>query len=135
MDKYFFFETVGFSMRPFLKGGERLIIKKDIFEELSVGDIILYRTNNQTVCHRVVKRSIKDKEIIFFVRGDNSTALPEIITKDVFIGKMIGVIYNNRIIIIESKMWRIVNRGIVIIAPLLSCIIKKIKPYYKKINV
>ena len=56
-----FFETTGFSMWPFLKAGEKLLIKKTPTENLKVGDIIIYRGDNQLVCHRLIKK-IKQRE-------------------------------------------------------------------------
>ncbi|MFH1504505.1 MAG: nucleotidyltransferase family protein [Candidatus Omnitrophota bacterium] len=51
-----FFETSGFSMWPFIKQGQKLIIKKILPESLKIGDIILYQEDNQKVCHRLVKK-------------------------------------------------------------------------------
>ncbi|MFH1191351.1 MAG: S24/S26 family peptidase, partial [Candidatus Omnitrophota bacterium] len=52
-----FFETSGFSMWPFIRPGERLVIKKSPAQDLRAGDIILYRANNQLACHRLVKKN------------------------------------------------------------------------------
>ena len=51
----FFFKTEGFSMWPFLKPGGRLIFKKVPPETLRIGDVILYKADNQSICHRLVR--------------------------------------------------------------------------------
>ncbi len=120
-----FFETSGFSMWPFIRQGEKLVIKKVPVDDLRAGDIISYRANHQLVCHRLVKKN-RD---FFYTRGDNSISSPEMITKEMFIGKVVGIIKNNRMISLTSWRNRLINSFIVIIAPL---IIRFLKPIYIK---
>ena len=113
-----FFKTTGFSMWPFLKEGERLIIKKVPPETLNVGDLILYKANNQTICHRLVRKVSHREEQLLYARGDNSKSLPELITKQTFLGKAIGIIRNGKTVNFTTKRRRFINRLIVVIAPL-----------------
>ncbi len=122
-----FFETSGFSMWPFMRQGEKLVIKKVPADDLRVGDIILYRANNQLVCHRLVK---KNRDFLY-TRGDNSLSSPEVITQEIFIGKVVGIIRNNRMISLTGWRNRLINSFIVIIVPL---IIRFLKPIYMKLR-
>lgn len=122
-----FFETSGFSMWPFMRQGEKLVIKKSPVDDLKLGDIILYQANNQLACHRLVK---KNRDFLY-TRGDNSLSAPEVITREMFIGKVVGIIKNNRMINLASRRNRLINRLIVITAPL---IIKFLKPVYLKLR-
>ncbi len=124
----FFLETSGFSMWPFLRQGEKLIIKKTSPCDLSVGDIILYRTEKQLVCHRLVKKVRAKNECKLYARGDNSLSAPEFVSEGALQGKVIGVVKRNgRVTDISTLMPRLLNRIIVAIAPLVSCYLK---PFY-----
>lgn len=122
-----FFETSGFSMWPFIRPKEKLVIKKFPADDLRAGDIILYRVNNQLICHRLVR---KNKDFLY-TRGDNSLSAPEPITREMFIGKVVGIIKNNRTINLTSWRNRLINSFMVVIVPL---IIKSLKPVYMKLR-
>ncbi len=119
-----FFETTGFSMWPFLKAGEKLLIKKTPTEKLKVGDIIIYRADNQLVCHRLIKK-IKEKEgYLLYVRGDSSVSWPEPITEEMFLGKAISIIKNGKVVTLNQMKGQLINRLIVLVAPSVSWGIK-----------
>jgi len=50
----FLFETSGFSMWPFIRQGERLLVKRVFPDELRRGDLVLYQQNEKLVCHRLI---------------------------------------------------------------------------------
>ncbi len=119
-----FFETTGFSMWPFLKAGEKLLIKKTPTENLKVGDIIIYRADNQLVCHRLIKKTKERERYLLYVRGDSSVSGPEPITEEMFLGKAISIIKNGKIITLHQMKGQFINRLIVLVAPLVSWGIK-----------
>lgn len=130
---FYFFETVGFSMWPFLKEGRQLAIRKVVIKDLKIGDIILYRCGDQKACHRLLKKDIFNGEYRLYVRGDNSLSCPEIINKETYLGKVVGIIKNDKIINLTTCRRQFINRAIVVIAPLVSRINNIIKPFYKRI--
>ena len=115
-----FFETTGFSMWPFLKAGEKLLIKKTPTENLKVGDIIIYRANEQLVCHRLTKKIKQRERYLLHVRGDSSLSSPEPITEEMFLGKAISIIKNGKIITLNQMKGQFINRLIVLVAPSVS---------------
>ncbi|MFH1245546.1 MAG: nucleotidyltransferase family protein, partial [Candidatus Omnitrophota bacterium] len=121
-----FFETIGWSMWPFLKPGTKLIFKKIAPERLKIGDIILYHQDNQTICHRLV-RKIYSEELSLYVRGDNSTSPAESVRDERIIGKAIGIIKEGRICSLTGTKQHLVNRCIVWAAPLLARVISVAK--------
>lgn len=123
----FFFETTGFSMWPFLKAGEKLIIKKTSIDSLGAGDIVLYTNNNQIVCHRLIKKIKQGYGCVLCVRGDNCLSLPEQVTKDKFLGKAIGIVKKEKIISLNTIKQHFLNRMIVIAAPLFCRMQKLLK--------
>lgn len=59
----------GDSMLPLIRGDRDIVLIKSIkFDELSIGDIVLFKYNNELVVHRVI--SIDDK--IITLRGDGN---------------------------------------------------------------
>lgn len=119
-----FFETTGFSMWPFLRAGEKLLIKKKPAEKLKVGDIIICRADNQLVCHRLIKKIKERERYLLYVRGDNSVSCPEPITEEMFLGRAMGIIKNGKIITLNQMKRQLINRLIVLVAPLVSWGIK-----------
>lgn len=111
-------------MWPFLKEGERLVAKEAPVEELKIGDIILYRKNNQLVCHRLIKNVKTEEGCLFYARGDNSNCPPELVAEEMFIGKAMGIIKNSKIISLDGMRQHLINRFIVMAAPLVSVGVK-----------
>lgn len=127
-----FFETTGFSMWPFLRGGEKLIIKRTPIIKLKVGDIIIYRANNQLVCHRLIGKAKERERYMLYARADSSLSSPEPVTEEMFLGQTVSIIQNDRIISLNGGKRRIINRLIVLVAPLVSRGTRAIKPCYSR---
>jgi len=125
-----FIETAGFSMWPFVKQGEKLIIKKFPIEDLKIGDLILYQRNNQKVCHRLIKKKEINGRYLIFVRGDNSTVSAELITEQMFLGKAISILRKGKMINLTSSKQRLINWLIVFLASGVSRGARIIKPCY-----
>lgn len=129
-----FFNTTGYSMWPFLKQGERVIVKKVPLEELKIGDIILYRENGQLVCHRLVKKIRSRDRHLLYARGDNSLSSSSLVEEGSYEGRAAGVLKNGKIIDLVNTRQFFINRSIVIIAPLISRFINLIRPFYNKLK-
>lgn len=127
-----FFEAVGFSMWPFLKSGQKVIVKRIPISDLKCGDIILYRVGNQFICHRLVKKLKQGNQYLLCSRGDFSLSLPESVTEEMFLGKVSGVIKNSKIISIDGPGQHIINRIILMIAPLIVLLVKIVKIILRK---
>jgi signal peptidase I len=119
-------DTGGFSMWPFLRPGQKLIIKKVSLRDLRIGDIILYKVDNQLICHRLLKITTGERENLLYVCGDNSATLPELVTEEMFLGKAIGALRNGKMVNLTGRKQQFINRFIVEIAPL----VRIFKPYY-----
>ena len=71
----------GYSMSPMLKDRRDTVVVSRITGEIKKYDVILYRTGEKYILHRVIK--VKEKEYI--TCGDNCTVL-EIVPKESVIG-------------------------------------------------
>jgi hypothetical protein len=106
------FEASGFSMWPFLKTKDKLIARKIPLRDLKRGDIILYSQNGQLVCHRLIKKIKQQEKYLLYVRGDNSSSI-EGVEGDMFRGKIISILRNNRVKNMEAGYQLFINQVIV----------------------
>lgn len=114
-------------MWPFLKTGEKLIIKSVPVGDLKIGDIILYKvdsqalsaenqtpkTEHQLTCHRLVRKVACGGGYLLYTRGDASQNLGEPITEKALVGKVTGILRNSRIIDFTGRRRHFINRLIV----------------------
>lgn len=126
----FFYETTGYSMWPFIRAGEKLIVKKLPVENLRAGDVILYWSNNQLICHRLVKKVKNKQKYLLYARGDNSTSSPELIEEEAYLGKAAGIVKNNEIFSFTGWKAYFFNRVIILIGPWIGLSAKIIRPLY-----
>ncbi len=113
-------------MRPFLRGGEKLIVKRLPISDLRLGDLVLYKADNKLICHRVVKKAKNNEGYHIYSRGDASLSPAELVNEQMFQGKVIGVIKNNKITSLEGIKQRIINRISLVAFPLLNFMIKSL---------
>jgi signal peptidase I len=86
-------KVTGRSMRPFLKGGEFLTIRRMPCSSLKRGDLILYRDKNDLpVLHRVIQKTKEDDGTFrFLTKGDGLMAFDEEINGGGVLGKVMGI--------------------------------------------
>ena len=116
----FFFEAAGFSMWPFIKQGDRLIVKKISIDSLRVGDVILYRSGDKLVCHRLVRKIKHKGKYLLYARGDNGLYASELVRDEMVNGKVTGVFRGNKIIDLTGRWRRFINYFIVLFGPCLG---------------
>jgi hypothetical protein len=88
------------SMKPFLdQGANGIRIKPTSPDQISVGDIITFRSKEQQtqqgqlIVHRVIEKSTDNQGIYFITKGDNSPITDNKIRFEDIEFKTIGVIY------------------------------------------
>jgi hypothetical protein len=107
-------------MWPFLRGKEKLIIRKVSISDLKLGDLMLYKADKNVICHRLVKKARDKNRYIIYARGDASLGSPEPVKEEMFLGKVIGVVKNNKIIYYDGPKQRFINRIILVVLPLIN---------------
>lgn len=117
--KLFFFKTSGYSMWPFLRPGQKLLVKACSWDSVRIGDVLAYHKSGVVVCHRLVGRNVAGQELL--VRGDSSYGQPERIPARLVIGRVISV----------NRAWSLV---VLIIAPLCARMIYLLNPLYKRLR-
>ncbi|MFH1231913.1 MAG: S24/S26 family peptidase [Planctomycetota bacterium] len=106
----FVIKVTGSSMRPFIKSGDYVLIKRCILNEPVIGNIVALSLQeksgkNDMLCvHRLIWKTINKTMTQFIMKGDSVSSMGRVrIGKDAeFIGKVVSIIKNNRIISVEN---------------------------------
>jgi len=110
-------KVTGWSMAPFLRGGEVLTIKPCSSQGVRVGDVVLFRTREGCLAiHRVLRRRRQaDDGWVFHTKGDARAVLDEPIPASCVLGKVCAVERDPgsptaRYWNLESACWKAINR-------------------------
>ena len=98
---FFTTKTYGNSMFPTIKNGEMILIKEIMPYELKRGNIVVFKKDRNTICHRIVK--IDKKKERFYLRGDFTLRGKEEIKNDEIIGKVVAIQLKNKIYHLKLK--------------------------------
>jgi len=79
----------GLSMFPFIWTGDKITISPE--KNLNIGDIIVFKRDDQTVCHRLVKVFEKAGIRYYQTRGDSHFNLDDPMTADQILGKVVRI--------------------------------------------
>ena len=116
-----FFLVKGFSMWPFLKDGQKVLVNKIAPPEFRCGDLVLYRVADKLICHRLLRREKKDGNWLFYCRGDASVAGGDQISEKMIEGKVAAVVSGEKAVNLETRWQRLWAMGILLLlAPLLA---------------
>ncbi|MEM3708318.1 MAG: signal peptidase I [Nitrososphaerales archaeon] len=92
-----FFSVSSESMAPTLNVGDYIVVKAEPFDNLNVGDIIVFYSpwkSNDIIVHRIYDIRIYDGEKVLITKGDNNYTNPEpdpwYVKKEHYIGKYTG---------------------------------------------
>lgn len=67
-------KIVGTSMLPALQPNDLIVIEKKEINELCVGDVIIFFSNQKYfIIHRLIKKMKIGNEILLITKGDNNT--------------------------------------------------------------
>ncbi|MCX5751248.1 MAG: signal peptidase I [Candidatus Saganbacteria bacterium] len=94
---------VGCSMYPTLQENDVLFLDTPPVENIQVGDMIVFKGQDKTICHRVVGKFMKKGKLFFKEKGDNCLG-GSIISADLVIAK-VKEYYRGRQKIQASNYW------------------------------
>jgi hypothetical protein len=110
--------TSGFSMEPFLKTGEKVILRKATARELRPGCLVVYRDSGALICHRLVFKSERGGRRRLYARGDSSWGWPEEVPWDSVEGVVVAVARaDGGISLMDRWHWRLINLAAVFLTP------------------
>jgi signal peptidase I len=96
-----FYQVLGISMLPTIKGGDMILEKEGSIDKIKVGDIISFsgnknkgiisRIREKGIVHRVIEID-RNPRLMFLTKGDNNDEADGWITADFVDGKVIWII-------------------------------------------
>lgn len=105
------FRPSGRSMYPSIREGELITVEPVVASDVTLGDIVLYRSERGLIAHRVVGSSPTQSSVLsphYFLRGDASLCRDEPVGADQILGRVIGVERDGRSVALASrgaKLW------------------------------
>lgn len=101
--KYFIGKGYGSSMQPLINQDDKIYIEKVAFEDLAIGDIIVFYQNNKLISHRFIRK--KNGKII--AKGDNSLLFDKPFEPKQIFGRVSKIQGKNDTIDLNLKMAQI----------------------------
>jgi len=107
--------VTGYSMAPFLNGGEILTIRKVCTTSLRKGDLIFCVTRDSSMLlHRIVGKRVMDGALVFQTKGDALYCIDEPVHERDILGRVCRIestLSDGRVsrIEMESGIWRVIN--------------------------
>ena len=93
----------GFSMYPFLKAGDVGIVDKCLANQLKIGDIVVFKSHQKLVAHRLVAIKQENNQTLYTAKGDKNKFLDPSFNADALFGKITSIERNEKSIKIDSK--------------------------------
>jgi signal peptidase I len=113
---------MGFSMHPFIKDGDTIVIEPKKATELRIGDIVLYMDQSgHHIIHRLIRKDISSGLI---TQGDNLTYSDKPVQAEHALGRVIEIERNGRLVSLDSP----VNKSIGFLLTRLSPVSRSMRP-------
>ncbi len=109
------FRPSGRSMYPSIREGELITVEPVVASDVTLGDIVLYRSERGLIAHRVVDHRTQSSVLSphYFLRGDTSLSCDQPVGAEQILGRVIRVDRNGRSVALASrgaKMWHKARR-------------------------
>lgn len=105
------FRPSGRSMYPSIREGELITVEPVVASDVTLGDIVLYRSERGLIAHRVVGTSPTQSSVLsphYFLRGDTSLSCDQPVEAQQILGRVVGVERDGRSLALASrgaKLW------------------------------
>lgn len=114
------FQAKGWSMRPFIRDGDIIVVSPIENSSIKAGDVVFHlTTENKVIVHRVIKKYKKDKDnrITMLIKGDATFSSPEKVEMQDVLGKVVEVERNGRKKRLDRKLYQIMGLFFAAISP------------------
>lgn len=99
----------GKSMLPFLKSGTLMTVRNSGIKDIRVGDIVIFKKEEMTIAHRVIKRVEVDGRFFLRAKSDISFSPEPLISQGELIGKVVAFRRFGRDIKIDNFIFRLLG--------------------------
>jgi len=105
----------GFSMRPTIDDGDRVLVARIEPADLRVGDIVKFQFDGQLLMHRLIALGPEDRAGRLTFRGDNAFRVEHVSPEDV-IGRAVAVEHLGRVVPLRRSAARRLLRRVFSVA-------------------
>lgn len=96
-------KTKGYSMSPTIAPGDIVIVAPAKIHDLKIGDIVVFRTQQSMIAHRLVAVNVVNGQNICVAKGDNNRHVDAAFSADAIVGKVIRLERNNKHIMLKNN--------------------------------
>ena len=112
------FQAKGWSMRPFIRDGDFIVVSPVKSSSIRKGDVVFYsNAENKIIVHRIIRKYKKNDRITVFIKGDASFSSPEKMDIQNVLGKVIAIERNGRKKRLDTKLYQIIGLFFAVISP------------------
>ncbi|MBI5099227.1 MAG: signal peptidase I [Nitrospirae bacterium] len=112
--------VIGDSMSPVLRTGDTIYVEPVKTEELSIGDILVYKTQGNMVAHRLVRIFRNNEKCMFMTKGDTFLSVDSPLKESDIIGRVYAVGKPGMVLNLKKGIFSIFNRLSFLLSPLSS---------------
>lgn len=116
----------GTSMLPSIPSGSVVKVVPCPFEKLKPGDVVLFKQGDDFRCHRVIRALPSKGGTRFLTRGDFTLIEDAPLTREMFLGRVSGVLTRAGYFDLDSPLFRVYGRFAAAAGPLAG-LLRKIK--------
>jgi len=112
------FQAKGWSMRPFIRDGDFIVVSPVKSSSIRKGDIVFYsNAENKIIVHRIIRKYKKNDRIAVLIKADASFGSPEKVDIQNVLGKAIAIERNGREKRLDRKLYLIMGLFFAVISP------------------
>jgi len=128
-----YFEATGYSMWPFLRQQDRIIVEQNGCADLRPGNVVVYESDGKPLCHRLVRKIISAGKYLLFTRGDYVQSWrTEKVEEEQVVGRVSAIIRGSKIISLRGKWQTVGGRIIVLVFPLVAWFVAALQKIVRK---
>ena len=104
------FQAKGWSMRPFIRDGDFIVVNPVKSSSIRKGDIVFYsNAENKIIVHRIIRKYKKNDRIIVLIKADATLSPPEKMDIQNVLGKVVAIERNGRKKRLDTKLHQIIG--------------------------
>jgi len=113
------FQAKGWSMRPFIRDGDFIVVSPVKSSSIRKGDVVFYfNAENKIIVHRIIRKYKKNDRITVLIKADASFGFPpEKVDIQNVLGKAIAIEKNGREKRLDRKLYQIIGLFFAVISP------------------
>jgi signal peptidase I len=112
------FQAKGWSMRPFIRDGDFIVVNPVKGSAIRKGDVVFYsNAENKIIVHRIIRKYKKNHRITALIKADAPFGPPEKVDIHNVLGKVVAIERNGHEKRLDGKLYEIIGLFFALISP------------------